>query len=328
MLAQIDHADPARSAEQAADAAAAAAGVQLSERLSIVEMWCPEAKNLEPARPSGEKLLDDFHRSSCSQIHAYLANTAAAVYASGTCSVHESLLLTSAAAAAAAAAEDPLNSRLQASFLACVTRVRAMSAALAQKDAAAHDAALDLAVAQQRGKSPPPTGLLALQIYEASQRAWASHLQWERIRSAFCGLSSHGLSSHGLICCPLCGDLRQQHPLSVGFVLDNATCWCYGTCQRPWSGPCTAGCEGPCECEASLEAGQTVWYCDSCYTCCERDEGYIDSCYTCCERDEGYIVCSSCMGFGDDPFGHMARVTALDSIRDIARIARQAFGFE
>ena len=86
MLAQIDHADPARSAEQAADAAAAAAGVQLSERLSIVEMWCPEVKTIfEPARASGEKLLDDFHRSSCSQIHAYLANTAAAVYASGTC---------------------------------------------------------------------------------------------------------------------------------------------------------------------------------------------------------------------------------------------------
>ena len=62
MLAQIDHADPARSAEEAADAAAAAAGVQLSERLSIVEFWCPEAKNLEPARPSGEKLLYDLHR--------------------------------------------------------------------------------------------------------------------------------------------------------------------------------------------------------------------------------------------------------------------------
>ena len=38
VLARIDHADPARSAEQAADAAAYAAGVQLSERLSIVEM--------------------------------------------------------------------------------------------------------------------------------------------------------------------------------------------------------------------------------------------------------------------------------------------------
>ena len=123
MLAQIDQADPARSAEQAADAAAAAAGVQLSERLSIVEIWCPEAKDFEPARASGEKLLDDFHRSNCSHIHAYLANTAAAVYASG-CSVHQSSLLTSAAAAAAAAAEDPLDSRLQASFLFGVTPVR------------------------------------------------------------------------------------------------------------------------------------------------------------------------------------------------------------
>ena len=72
---------------------------------------------------------------------------------------------------------------------------------------------------------------------------------------------------------------------------------------------------GPmCECEASLEAGQTVWYCDSCYTCCKRDDGYI--------------ICSSCMGFGNDPFGHMVRVKALDSVRDTARVARQAFGFE
>ena len=54
-----------------------------------------------------------------------------------------------AAAAAAAAAEDPLNYRQQASFLSGVTMVRAMSKALAQKDAAAHDAALNLAVAQQ-----------------------------------------------------------------------------------------------------------------------------------------------------------------------------------
>ena len=185
MLAQIDHADPARSAEQAADAAAQAAGVQLSERLSIVEIWCPEAKNFEPARASGEKLLDDFHRSNCSLIHAYLANTAAAVHASDMCSVHESLLLTSAAAAAAAAAEDPLDSRLQASFLSCVTTVRAMSAALSEKNAPAHDAALNLAVAQQRGKSPPPTGQVALQIHEASRAAWASNLQWERIRSSW-----------------------------------------------------------------------------------------------------------------------------------------------
>ena len=322
MLARIDHADPARSAEQAADAAADAAGVQLSKRFSIVEIWCPEAKRFEPARASGEKVLDDFHRSSCSLIHAYLANTAAAVYASGTCSVHESLVLTSAAAAAAAAAEDPLDSRLQASFLFCVTTVRAMSAALAQKDGPAHDAALNLAVAQQRGEAPPPTGQVALQIHEASRAAWASHLQWERIRRACCGddaFHPHDdqeriVNSHGLRCCPRCDELRHQRPLRVGFVLDNATCWCYGPCQRPWPGPCTAGCEGPCECEASLEAGQTVWYCDSCYTCCERDEGYI--------------VCSRCMGFGDDPFGHMVRVTALDSVRDTARVARQAFGFE
>ena len=226
------------------------------------------------------------------------------------------MVLTSAAAAAAAAAEDPLNSRQQASFLSGVTMVRAMSKALAQKDAAAHDAALSLAVAQQRGESPPPTGQVALQIHEASRAAWASHLQWERIRSSWGDHDAHEVitSSHGLRCCPLCGKLRHQHPLSVGFVLDNATCWCYGPCQRPWSGPCTAGCEGPCECEASLEAGQTVWYCDSCYTCCERDEGYI--------------VCSRCMGFGDDPFGHTVRVTALDSVRDTARVARQAFGFE
>ena len=122
MLAQIDHADPARSAEQAADAAAAAAGVQLSERLSIVEIWCPEAKNFEPARASGEKLLDDFHRSNCSLIHAYLANTAAAVHASDTCSVHESGLLTSAAAAAAAAAEARGSSRLEAAGVLPVVR--------------------------------------------------------------------------------------------------------------------------------------------------------------------------------------------------------------
>jgi len=325
VLARIDHADRARSAEQAADAAAAAADVQLSERLSIVETWCPEAKRVEPARPSGEKLLDDFHRSNCSLIHAYLANTAAAVYASGTCSVHESLRLTSAAAAAAAAAEDPLDSRLQASFLSCVTTVRAMSAALSEKDGPAHDAALSLAVAQQRGESPPPTGQVALQIHEASRAALASHLQWGRIRRACCdhdAFHPHDdqeriFNSHGLRCCPRCHELRQhdtQHPLSVGFVLDNATCWCHGPCRRPWSGPCTAGCESPCECEASLEAGQTVWYCDSCYTCFERDEGYI--------------VCSRCMGFGDDPFGHMVRVTALDSVRDTARVARQAFGFE
>ena len=322
MLAQIDQADPARSAEQAAEAAAAAAGVQLSERLSIVEMWCPEAKEFEPARPSGEKLLDDFHRSNCSLIHAYLANEAAAVHASGTCSVHESLDLRSAAAAAAAAAEDPLNSRQQASFLSGVTMVRAMSKALAQKDAAAHDAALSLAVAQQRGESPPPTEQVALQIHEASRAAWASHLQWERIRRACCGddaFHPHDhqmriVNSHGLRCCPLCEELGHLRPLSVGFVLDNATCWCYGPCQRPWSGPCTAGCEGLCECEASLEAGHTVWYCDSCYTCCERDKGYI--------------VCSRCMGFGDDPFGHTVRVTALDLVRDTARVARIAFGFE
>ena len=283
-----------------------------------METWCPEAKRFEPARPSGEKLLDDFHRRNCSLIHAYLANTAAAVHASDTCSAHKSLLLASAAAAAAAAAEDPLDSRLQASFLSCVTTVRAMSAALLEKDGPAHDAALSLAVAQQRGESPPPTGQVALQIHEASRAAWASHLQWERIRSSWGDHDAHKTHklitcSHGLRCCPLCGS-RQQHPLSVGFVLDNATCWCHGPCQRPWSGPCTAGCEGPCECEASLEAGQTVWYCDSCYTCCERDEGYI--------------VCSRCMGFGDDPFGHTVRVTALDSVRDTARVARQAFGFE
>ena len=192
---------------------------------------------------------------------------------------------------------------------------QAMSAALAQKDGPAHDAALNLAVAQQRGEAPPPTGQVALQIHEASRAAWASHLQWERIRSSWGDHDAHELitSSHGLRCCPLCGS-RQQHPLSVGFVLDNATCWCHGPCQRPWSGPCTAGCEGLCECEASLEAGHTVWYCDSCYTCCERDEGYI--------------VCSRCMGFGDDPFGHTVRVTALDLVRDTARVARIAFGFE
>ena len=321
MLAHIDHADPARSAEQAADAAADAAGVQLSERFSIVQTWCPEAKRLRPARPSGEKLLDDFHRSRCSIIHAYLANTAAAVHASGTCSAHEASLLKSAAAAAAAAAEDPLDSELQASFLSCVTAARAMSRALLEEDAPAHDAALKLAVAQQRGKSPPPPGQIALQIHEASRAAWASHVQWERTWRAFCDDDEWDewrhqigiINSHGLRCCPLCGS-RLQHPLSVGFVLDNATCWCHGPCQRPWSGPCTAGCEGPCECEASLEAGQTVWYCDSCYTCCKREDGYI--------------ICSRCMGFCDDPFGHMVRVKALDSVRDIARVARQAFGFE
>ena len=191
-----------------------------------------------------------------------------------------------------------------------------------KKDGPAHDAALNLAVAQQRGEAPPPTGQVALQIHEASRAAWASHLQWERIRRACCGddaFHPHDhqeriVNSHGLRCCPRCEELRHQRPLNVGFVLDNATCWCYGPCQRPWSGPCTAGCEGLCECEASLEAGQTVWYCDSCYTCCERDEGYI--------------VCSRCMGFGDDPFGHTVRVTALDLVRDTARVARIAFGFE
>ena len=174
-------------------------------------------------------------------------------------------------ATARLAAEDPLDSRLQASFLSCVTTVRAMSAALAQKDGPAHDAALNLAVAQQRGEAPPPTGQVALQIHEASRAAWASHVQWERIRRASCGddaFHPHDdqeriVNSHGLRCCPRCEELRHQRPLRVGFVLDNATCWCYGPCQRPWSGPCTAGCEGPCECEASLEAGQTVWYCDS-----------------------------------------------------------------
>ena len=241
MLAHIDHADPARSAEQAADAAADAAGVQLSERFSIVQTWCPEAKRLRPARPSGEKLLDDFHRSRCSIIHAYLANTAAAVHASGTCSAHEASLLKSAAAAAAAAAEDPLDSELQASFLSCVTAVRAMSRALLEEDAPAHDAALKLAVAQQRGKSPPPPGQIALQIHEASRAAWASHVQWERTWRAFCDDDEWDewrhqigiINSHGLRCCPLCGS-RLQHPLSVGFVLDNATCWCHGPCQRPW----------------------------------------------------------------------------------------------
>ena len=61
VLARISD-DPARSAEQAADAAADAAGVQLSNEFCIVEMWCPEAKGLEPAQASGVKLLDDFHR--------------------------------------------------------------------------------------------------------------------------------------------------------------------------------------------------------------------------------------------------------------------------
>ena len=59
-----------------------------------------------------------------------------------------------------------------------------------------------------------------------------------------------------------------------------------------------------------------MWYCDSC----------TDA--RAAEISGRYIVCSSCMGFGDDPFGHMARVEALDSVSDAARIARHAFGFD
>ena len=61
VLARISE-DPARSAELAADAAADAAGVQLSNEFCIVEMWCPEQKGLVPAQASGVKLLDDYHR--------------------------------------------------------------------------------------------------------------------------------------------------------------------------------------------------------------------------------------------------------------------------
>ena len=75
-----------------------------------------------------------------------MAYTAAAVHASGACSVHEALRLRSAAAAAAAAAEDPLNSRLQASFLSDVGWVQDMSIKL---HGPAHVAALDLALAHE-----------------------------------------------------------------------------------------------------------------------------------------------------------------------------------
>ena len=47
-------------------------------------------------------------------------------------------------------------------------------------DGPAHVAALDLAVAQQRGTAPPPTGPDALQIDQAFRAAWASYLHWSR----------------------------------------------------------------------------------------------------------------------------------------------------
>ena len=257
--------------------------------------------------------------------HAAIAYKAAAVHASGACSVHEALRLRSAAAAAAAAAEDPLNSRLQASFLSDVGWVQDMSIKV---DGPAYVAALDLAVAQQRGTAPPPTGPDALEIDRASRAAWASHLHWSQYFDSDSTDESGNMnifSIYGLRCCPLCDEespphsngAPRQNPLRVGFVLDNDTCWCHGTCQHPPSpGSCTTGCQGPCACELSLAAGQTVWYCDSC----------TDA--RAAEILGRYIVCLSCMGFDDDPFGHMAQVEALDSVSDAARIARHAFGFD
>ena len=214
-----------------------------------------------------------------------------------------------------------LNSRLQASFLSDEWWVQDMSRKV---DGPAHVAALDLAVAQQRGTAPPPTGPDALEIHRASRAAWASHLHWSQYFDSFSDDGDRSgnmiFGSYGLRCCPLCDEESgppRQNPLRVGYVLENDTCWCHGTCQHPPSpGSCTTGCQGPCACELSLAAGQTVWYCDSC----------TDA--RAAEISGRYIVCSSCMGFGDDPFGHMARVEALDSVSDAARIARHAFGFD
>ena len=47
------------------------------------------------------------------------------------------------------------------------------------------------------------------------------------------------------------------------------------------------------ECDCRMLVGRTVWYC----------HGYCDI----CEVD----ICSSCMGYGENPFGHAARARAL-----------------
>ena len=56
------------------------------------------------------------------------------------------------------------------------------------------------------------------------------------------------LNSQGVLCCPM------AHPLQVGFVLDQSTCWCDMHCD---------GCDGSCTCAQSLSPGQTVWFCDN-----------------------------------------------------------------
>lgn len=58
------------------------------------------------------------------------------------------------------------------------------------------------------------------------------------------------------------------------------------------------------QCDCSIAVGQTVWYCDLC------------SC----------DICSCCMGYGEDPYDHVARArsSALDELRTAADLAYRA----
>jgi len=304
VLDRIDNSDPTDAADAALDAAldaadrsAASVGVSLSEMCSIVPVWSPASHGLEPDAAAGDPVLDAHFRSNRTSAHARMVRHAAAAYEADP--LDRPMLR--ATRAALVAARSPDNPALQAAFLKQCPLVQERSRRHDEADTYAWGACMDRAAERQKGTASPPSEQIGDAICRMSREIWALHqshvqedpLNYEEsewLNSKFGDV----FNSQGVCCCPM------AHPLQVGFVLDQSTCWCDMHCD---------GCDGACTCAPSLPPGQTVWFCDQCRL----------------ELGDGIIICSTCMGYGDDPCGHMSRAddASLDSVREAARAARE-----